>query len=183
MIHGEYRTFYTDLCRCQVCTAANTLRTKRQRLRYARSGPQLVPAEPVRKQLLELNKTLSYRKIAALIGIGVANYMTPNGIALGQRKMVNRRVADAIAALYEERCAEVPYDWRRWPTEPLRQAVIARYGSLQASGDPNLARLVNRSKSILTDTAEQCAERHGWLPHELWSDWYTKPHPERKNVA
>lgn len=166
---------YEAGCREACCRIPHTAAMKQWRVDTERNGKRLVPAQEAALQIKQLRKAgWSTPKVAAELGL--CHYKHLQQIASGRWPTINRTLAQAIEDLWEDICAPLPVDTRRWPIEPLKAAVIARYGSLRALGNTNLARNIHRHAMLSTQTAERYAESLDLHPTELWGmAWYEEP--------
>jgi hypothetical protein len=94
---------------------------------------------------------------------------------------------DGIPGLYcSERCERAAGRVRRgetpppgrFPSAPLLEAVVRRYGTLKTSGwEDSLHRLM-RQGDLSATQADRWAVRLGKHPYEIWDDWYDIPQPQ-----
>ena len=182
MSHPGSYSCYQSGCRESACRLAHKIRMSRYRAEREQRGGRItergieggrlgVPIEEVLGQVADLRKTMTRREIARRAGI---SEKTIYDLSISRkRRYVFPRTAEAIRNLWEDYCAPVEQELpRRWPAEPIRAAVVARFGSLKASPwRRDVARLLAK-RSISTWTADRWAARLERMPHELWPDWY-----------
>lgn len=158
-------------CRCEVCRAANTLNTKKWRVRRSRGEVYKVDATEPRRMLRRLNKKLPLRRITELTGIPSG---TIKHISRGSFKYVTSLHAKAIESLYEDYFGdvEVEKDTRRYPVEPLEEHIRKRFDPEAGLGDVWRSRLSKgRRHGISAESADRYAVELGLEPSQLWFDY------------
>ena len=164
-------TAYRQGCRCDTCRAAVALRWNRYQVDLSRrGGPLSLDPTTTREQLADIRNAVgSWSRVANLLGVSrqaVWHLAT-------QRKKVRHSTAEAIAALWDDYCAPIRADRRRWPAEPIYRRVVSLYGSVKSSPWRRDVTRIRAKGSVSTETAEKWADRLGKMPHELWPDWFT----------
>lgn len=59
-----------------------------------------------------------------------------------------------------------------WPTRPLLEAIARRHEYLNRLPNGNMRRNLYRADQLTTATADRYAIALGFMPHEVWPDWY-----------
>lgn len=178
--HGTLRAYDKDHCRCHLCAGGNAIRMNRYRQRRVRNGGMItkqgvvgghttVSSKTPKHQVIMLRRRLTYEQMAEFTGFNPKTFYV---IARGKRIRVNAPTAAAIQALWEDYCAPVEVDTRRYPVAPLRSFLERRYGTLLAAGK-NIARDVHRLEETgLTATqADKWALRYSRMPTDWWPEF------------
>lgn len=93
--HGTRLAYKLDACRCEECTQAAVLESRRRRLDRAMGAPaRRVPAAPLRAHVVELGAAgVGFRRVAELAGVSASTVQK----ILAEGELPGRRVARSTA--------------------------------------------------------------------------------------
>jgi hypothetical protein len=192
-------TRYTNGDRDEEATRARTIYNKRNERARIKSGPQLVPSAPVAAAIrYAVQAGIEANDISDRAGVGREHTRRMlNGHFPMMRRVRHKRLLDALQALVNERqealddcrsaiaVARGTRDSRAatWPVEPLMERIRGTYGDLGVLPNSSMRQHLHRSEFLSTSTADRYAVELGWLPEEIWSDWFSEVSVQRFGVS
>lgn len=160
---------YCRGCRCGICRRAHALSINRWRVKRARRGTLVTDAALTAERLRSVYAAVgSWQRVGNLLGCSLqAAWHLAH-----QRRMVRLDTAAKVEELWNVYCAPIERDRRRWPVGPLLERIHKAHGSLNALPNGNMRRNLYRAEWLTSATADRYAVALGWLPDEIWPDWY-----------